>query len=65
MASKTQEACSVDTIAFLNHLADNGHKVSPTKLQYCQTQVLYLGHYIEKGVRNLSDSPDESSKDAE
>ena len=30
VASKTKEACKFDSIALLNHLAENGHKVSPT-----------------------------------
>ena len=54
VASKTKEDCKLDTIALLNHLADNGRKVSPTKMQYCQREVIYLGHHIEKGARKVS-----------
>lgn len=54
VASKTREACVTDTIVLLNHLAVGGHKVSPAKLQFCQKEVLYLGHKIEKGVRKAS-----------
>ena len=49
LASKTRESCRTDTIDLLNHLVKNGRKVSLAKFQYCQTKVLYLGHYIEKG----------------
>nr|XP_034971253.1 uncharacterized protein LOC118085074 [Zootoca vivipara] len=31
-----------------------GHKVSPKKLQYCQTEVKYLGHIIGHGTRALT-----------
>ena len=54
IASKTKDACRDDTIKLLNHLVENGHKVSPNKLQYCLQQVLYLGHYIEKEARKVS-----------
>ncbi|KAJ1161677.1 hypothetical protein NDU88_002160 [Pleurodeles waltl] len=54
IASKTRDSCKYDTIALLNHLGKNGHKVSPKKLQYCQKEVKYLGHLIEKGSRRIS-----------
>ena len=34
ICSLTQEACVQDTLALLNHLADNGHKASLSKLQF-------------------------------
>ncbi|XP_078506943.1 uncharacterized protein LOC144767334 [Lissotriton helveticus] len=54
VASDTEDACRIDTIALLNHLGKNGHKVSPSKLQYCLQEVQYLGHRIEKGKRKVS-----------
>ncbi|KAJ1149915.1 hypothetical protein NDU88_002714 [Pleurodeles waltl] len=39
IASRTKDDCRYDTIALLNHLGKNGHKVSPKKLQYCQKEV--------------------------
>ncbi|KAJ1093264.1 hypothetical protein NDU88_006369 [Pleurodeles waltl] len=53
IASKTESDCTADTIALLNHLGRNGHKVSPSKLQFCQKKVKYLGHQIEKGSRKI------------
>ncbi|KAJ1124958.1 hypothetical protein NDU88_003401 [Pleurodeles waltl] len=53
IASKTESDCTADTIALLNHLGRNGHKVSPSKLQFCQKKVKYLGHQIEKGSRRI------------
>ncbi|XP_078521675.1 uncharacterized protein LOC144790911 [Lissotriton helveticus] len=54
VASDTEDSCRIDTIALLNHLGKNGHKVSPSKLQYCLQEVQYLGHRIEKGKRKVS-----------
>ncbi|KAJ1171254.1 hypothetical protein NDU88_003124 [Pleurodeles waltl] len=53
IASKTESGCTADTIALLNHLGRNGHKVSPSKLQFCQKKVKYLSHQIEKGSRRI------------
>ncbi|KAJ1129224.1 hypothetical protein NDU88_007595 [Pleurodeles waltl] len=53
IAAKTESGCTADTIALLNHLGRNGHKVSPSKLQFCQKKVKYLGHQIEKGSRRI------------
>ncbi|KAJ1208196.1 hypothetical protein NDU88_003582 [Pleurodeles waltl] len=53
IASKTRDNCKYDTIALLNPLGKNGHKVSPKKLQYCQKEVKYLGHLIERGSRRI------------
>ncbi|KAJ1213637.1 hypothetical protein NDU88_001269 [Pleurodeles waltl] len=53
IAAKTESGCTADTIALLNHLGRNGHKVSPSKLQFCQKKVKYLGHQIEKGSRKI------------
>ncbi|KAJ1214748.1 hypothetical protein NDU88_002365 [Pleurodeles waltl] len=54
IASRTKDDCKYDTIALLNHLGKNGYKVSPKKLHYCQKEVKYLGHLIEKGSRRIS-----------
>ena len=46
VASTTKEACVEDTIALLNHLAEHGHKVAPTKMQFCLEEVTWAwsGH---------------------
>ena len=36
VASETKEGCETETIALLKHLAEEGHKVSKNKLQFCQ-----------------------------
>ncbi|KAJ1092899.1 hypothetical protein NDU88_006009 [Pleurodeles waltl] len=53
IASKTENDSTADTISLLNHLGRNGHKASPSKLQFCQKKVKYLGHQIEKGSRRI------------
>lgn len=53
VASKTQEECEQDTIALLKHLAEEGHKVSKSKLQFCKEKVKYLGHQLSSGGRTI------------
>ncbi|MGL5956738.1 MAG: reverse transcriptase domain-containing protein [Brevinema sp.] len=41
VCSSTIEQCHKDSVAVLSKLAENGHKASKEKLQYCQSQVEY------------------------
>ncbi|XP_060125379.1 protein NYNRIN-like [Zootoca vivipara] len=54
ICSTSATNCHMDTVHLLTALADKGHKVSPKKLQYCQTEVKYLGHIIGHGTRALT-----------
>lgn len=49
------ETCHKDSVRLLQILAENGHKASQKKLQYCQDSVVYLGQVISHGKRNISD----------
>uniref|UniRef100_UPI00398F3790 protein NYNRIN-like n=1 Tax=Pristiophorus japonicus TaxID=55135 RepID=UPI00398F3790 len=42
-----------DSLKLLQHLCERGHRVSLPKLQFCQTQVQYLGFHISQGQRQL------------
>ena len=53
LCSKSKEACEKDTIALLQFLAENGHKVSKEKLQFVKQEVKYLGHVITPEGRRL------------
>lgn len=53
LASPDEGACKTDTLALLNHLAVEGHKVSKNKLQLCKKQVKYLGHNLSAGGRTI------------
>ena len=52
VASPSKEACERDSIALLIMPEKKGHKASLTKLQFCQSQVKYLGHIL-KGTQKL------------
>lgn len=54
ICSPSKEACKIDTVALLKHLAENGHKASLQKLQFAQKQVTYLGHVITGEGKSLS-----------
>ena len=45
------EQSYTDSMKVLQRLAEGGHKVSKTKLQYCQPQVEYLGRTIAHGTK--------------
>lgn len=53
LASPDEETCRQDTLALLKHLAEEGHKVSKNKLQFCKEQVKYLGHHLSAGGRTI------------
>ncbi len=52
----TLDDCHWDSIKVLQRLAEGGHKVSESKLQYCQMQMEYLGRRISHRVKAFSPS---------
>lgn len=48
IADDTLEECRKDSLKVLQRLAEKGHQVSKTKLQYCRSQVEYLGGTISE-----------------
>lgn len=48
--------CFSDSCVLLNALSANGHRLSKSKLQFCQASALYLGHEISHGRRGLSEA---------
>ncbi len=55
ICSPDMKTCHEDSVKLLQILAENGHKVSQKKLQYCQEKVVYLGQTITQGHRRISD----------
>lgn len=53
LASDTEQTCKADTYHLLLSLAQRGHKASPSKLQYLQQKVTYLGYVIAPRIRKL------------
>lgn len=53
LVSDTEEHCLIDTMALLDFLADQGHKVSKKKLQLVKHQVTYLGHSLTAEGRKI------------
>uniref|UniRef100_A0A669QQR7 ribonuclease H n=1 Tax=Phasianus colchicus TaxID=9054 RepID=A0A669QQR7_PHACC len=53
IASVTREACVKDTQYLCQKLYEKGHKVSLSKLQFCKTEVKYLGFILSLGERKL------------
>lgn len=53
LASPNEEACNIDTVALLKHLAKEGHKISKNKLQTCKAEVKYLEHNLSAGGRTI------------
>lgn len=53
LASPDMATCQKDSFALLKHLAEEGHKVSKSKLQLCREQVKYLGHNLSSGGQTL------------
>lgn len=54
ICASTVEQCHADSLKVLQRLAEGGHKVSKTKLQYCQPQVEYLGRTIAHGTKAIA-----------
>ncbi|KAK5901681.1 hypothetical protein CesoFtcFv8_007018 [Champsocephalus esox] len=51
------DACRIDSILLMKRLSECGHRASLAKLQYCQTEVTYLGHILRDGHRHRLLSP--------
>lgn len=56
VASPDMQTCRTDTLALLQHLYEEGHKVSKNKMQLCKTEVKYLGHCLSHNGRTIIDS---------
>ncbi len=54
ICSKSLEQCHNNSIKVLKKLAQGGHKVSKTTIQYCQPQVEYLGQLIAFGTQAIA-----------
>lgn len=55
LCALTKTQCVQDTLTLLIHLAEWGHKVSRTKMQYAQQIITFLGHKISRDGKKLSD----------
>lgn len=53
LAGETEEDTRKGTIKLLNFLGENGLKISKSKLQFVESEVRYLGHWISKGRKKL------------
>jgi len=53
LVSKTKENCILDTKYLCCQLVQKGLRVSPSKLQFCQTKVKYLGFLLSPGKREI------------
>ncbi|XP_048366452.1 uncharacterized protein LOC125440637 [Sphaerodactylus townsendi] len=54
LSADTEEVCLAATVALLNFLADEGFRVSRSKAQIAQQEVIYLGCLLKKGTRSLT-----------
>lgn len=54
ICSPTEEQCAKDSVTVLTELAKGGHKVSKTKLQFCQPKVDYLGRQLWGDKRHIA-----------
>lgn len=54
LASETERNCRIDSHHLLSCLPERGHEASPTKLQYLQKKVNYLGYIIFPGACKLA-----------
>ncbi|XP_064929372.1 protein NYNRIN-like isoform X1 [Columba livia] len=53
VASRTREACAIDTEHLCIRLYHKGHRASLAKLQFCEPEVKYLGFVLAGGVRKI------------
>ncbi|KAL7841321.1 hypothetical protein SRHO_G00250120 [Serrasalmus rhombeus] len=51
LSAPSRELCKQATQRLLQHLANNWHKASKNKLQYCKPEVTFLGHIITAGQK--------------
>ncbi|KAL0150426.1 hypothetical protein M9458_054243 [Cirrhinus mrigala] len=63
VASRDEATCVADTVTLLKHLAEEGHKVSLSKLQFAKQQVIFLRHVITPNSKSLSDKRIQGIKD--
>ncbi|XP_037396446.1 lactosylceramide alpha-2,3-sialyltransferase isoform X1 [Pygocentrus nattereri] len=54
LSAPSRELCKQATQQLLQHLANNGHKTSKNKLQYCKPEVTFLGHIITAGQKRMA-----------
>lgn len=54
ICSASKEQCQHDSLKVLRMLAENGHKVSKEKLQFCRQKVEYLGRVLEGESRTIA-----------
>uniref|UniRef100_A0AAR2KF50 ribonuclease H n=1 Tax=Pygocentrus nattereri TaxID=42514 RepID=A0AAR2KF50_PYGNA len=54
LSAPSRELCKQATQQLLQHLANNGHKASKNKLQYCKPEVTLLGHIITAGQKQMA-----------
>ncbi len=45
ICARDEVTCVADTVTLLNHLAQEGHKVSLTKLQFVKQEITFFGSY--------------------
>ena len=53
IASETKVEHQTTLYSILKHLEDQGLKANPKKAQIGKTQVLYLGHLISQGTKEM------------
>lgn len=54
IAAPNREICKQATLALLHHIAEQGHKASKAKLQFCKETVQFLGHKISHSTHSLT-----------
>ncbi len=55
ICARGEATCVADTVTLLNHLAQEGHKVSLTKLQFVKQEITFLGHTITPNSKAISE----------
>uniref|UniRef100_A0A9J8CJW6 ribonuclease H n=1 Tax=Cyprinus carpio carpio TaxID=630221 RepID=A0A9J8CJW6_CYPCA len=63
ICARDEPTCVADTVSLLKHLAQEGHKVSLSKLQFVKQQVTFLGYVITPNSKSLSDKRVQAIKD--
>ncbi|NWZ60825.1 POLY protein, partial [Haliaeetus albicilla] len=53
VAGTNEKEVRESTIQLLNFLGDVGLKVSKSKLQFAESEVKYLGHWLSQGAKKL------------
>ncbi len=63
ICARDEVTCMADTVTLLNHLAQEGHKVSLTKLQFVKQEITFLGHTITPNSKAISEKRVKAIKD--